>query len=412
MTAKKLNILVISDLHAHSAEPIASSASYCSTNPLYKSADMNPLSGIPTLLAENSLRVDWVVSPGDLGDKAEPSAQSAAWTELKNIKIGVGATELIATAGNHDIDSRRSFPDFDPKSSLQTLDPAFPIATPAGPPGLAQYSDIFWSRNFVIVPFVEHDCSLVILNSCAFHGYSSDANSPPNEHLRGRISPQTASILKNEIHKLDTKLNILLVHHHLRPHPFINDGASYMLGGEKLVDTLKSSSKQWFVLHGHQHVPYLSYADGTPFAPIILSAGSVAAKTYPAIGGVHPRNQIHHVAIDLDLTDQSGAEVLGHITTWSWSPTVGWKAAKQDAGLPYQSGFGYRPHMIGIRDQIASKVAAAPQGVIKWERIIEQMPKLKFLLTSDISELAKLVETKKIKMPLDPFGMPNYLELS
>src|ERR1022692_1873708 len=152
------SLLVISDLHAHSGDPSGGDApSNYSTNNLYGAPTINPMVDIATLVKDAGLSVDWIVCPGDLGDKADPNAQNAAWAQLEKIRIAVGADLLLGTAGNHDIDSRRTLPEFDPKSALQLLHPKFPTNVFCFEAGDGVHSDRFWSRNFVVMPFPDFD---------------------------------------------------------------------------------------------------------------------------------------------------------------------------------------------------------------------------------------------------------------
>lgn len=410
MTKNSLDILVISDLHAHSGDPNKGNApSIYSTNSSYSSPDVNPLAGISALIKKSQLNVDWILCPGDLSDKAELSAQKAAWEHLEKIRSEIGASHLIGTAGNHDIDSRRLLADFDPKGALQTLAPVFPIKEKCYEPDDRVYADRFWSNNFVIVPFQKYDCSLVILNSCAFHGYSSDAKKAPNEHLRGKLSPLTLSAIKIAIEKLTTRINILLVHHHPIKLPYVEEGNSVMVGGDKLLDVLKSTGKQWLLIHGHEHVPHIMYADASTFSPVILSSGSVAAKTWRVKGG-QARNQIHHISIDLDNTEASGAQLLGQMISWTWAYENGWQAARGIGIIPHKCGFGYRFDPLGIRDWIAEEAKKQAPSLLLWENVIAAHPKLPFITPSDKEDLIKLVRSKGIKVECDDFDIPSKLE--
>jgi len=406
----RLNILVLSDLHAHSGDPNSSaSPSHLSTNSLYSDPMSNPLADVVGLLEAKGLSADWVMTPGDLGDRADPVAQKFAWAELDAIKTRVGAQYLFGTAGNHDLDSRRNFPDHDPKSALQLLNPTFPLACDLFEMQDGVYSDRYWSRNFVIVPFDDFDCTLLILNSSAFHGYSSDATTPPNEHLRGKISPLTLDAIRAGLASRKTKLNIVLVHHHLVRHPWIDDAGSHMIGGDKLIEALKQTGRQWLVIHGHQHVPGLSYADSSSIAPVVLSAGSVAAKTY-MVRGVHSRNQVHHVSIDLGAMDPSGAELLGSITTWTWALGTGWREATADGGLPNECGFGYRPAALDMRNRLIAATKANPNKVLRWSEAVAIEPKLKYLVPEDLKHVLSLIENSGAVVDRDRYDMPRQLE--
>jgi hypothetical protein len=63
----------------------------------------------------------------------------AAFGEFKR---KVKARVLLGTVGNHDVDSRLRFSEFDPKGHLQALSPPFP--------GVNGVADRYWARNFHI----------------------------------------------------------------------------------------------------------------------------------------------------------------------------------------------------------------------------------------------------------------------
>jgi hypothetical protein len=337
-----------------------------------------------------------------------PSCQTFAWEQLDQLRRELDATHLIGTAGNHDIDSRRAFPAFDPKSALQKLSPVFPISLDCYDRNDGVYGDRYWSRNFVLVPFAQFDCSLLIINSCAFHGYASDAKKPPNEHLNGKISSLTLTGIQEAIASLKTKINIVLVHHHLTRNPFIEDANSVMVGGDRLIEVFKQSGKQWLIVHGHQHAPMLSYADSSAFTPIILSAGSVAAKTYPMRGGHQARNQVHHVSIPISKIEPSGVRLMGSVTSWSWSFHRGWQPASSDGGIRFQAGFGFRPDFLNLRDQIVTGVKAS-SGAPTWKEVATAA-EIDFLAPDDLDGLVQLIEREGIVVEPDRFGAPKRLE--
>lgn len=404
-----LNFLIVSDLHAHDGPPDAgNSPSYISTNKLYSAKATNPLAGIAELITARGLEVDWLVTPGDLGDQAKPSCQSFAWDQLENLRKELGAKHLIGTAGNHDIDSRRAFPGFDPKSSLQKLIPEFPISIDCYDKKDGVYGDRYWSRNFVLVPFSEFDCSLLVINSCAFHGFASHVKKPPTEHLNGKISSLTLAAIREAIADLKTRVNIVLVHHHLTRNPFVQDGNSVMVNGDHLIELFKQSERQWLIVHGHQHAPMLNYADASAFTPIILSAGSVAAKTYPVRDGHQARNQIHHVSIPVSKIEASGVRLVGSVTSWSWSFHRGWQPASSDGGIRFQSGFGFRPDFLTLRDTIVASVKGSA-AVPAWKEVTPSHD-VDYLVPDDIDGLVRLIEREGVVVEPDKFGAPNRLE--
>lgn len=150
-----LNILIISDIHAFNGNPDDGEApSYYSTWPQFQNSDVrNPFRTIHALLAQENLSVDWILCPGDLADRADPTAQGLTWGALEKLRNDVQAKRLFGTAGNHDIDSRLAYDEVDIKGSLQSLSPVFP--------GLGDSQcDFYWSRNFAIME--DADVSLVM----------------------------------------------------------------------------------------------------------------------------------------------------------------------------------------------------------------------------------------------------------
>ena len=411
MTKEQLDILVISDLHAHAGDPRKGDApSYYSTNNLYSSADVNPMTGIAELISNANLHVDWVVCPGDLGDKADAVAQKLAWERLEQIRSSLNARYLVGTTGNHDVNSRRFLADFDPKSALQLLVPTFPIDAKCYEVADRVYADRFWSNNFVLVPFPEFDCSMLIINSCGFHGFASEAkkNAKP-EHFNGKLSPLTLSAIKSATASLATKLNIAIVHHHPIKVPFVDDGNSMMIGGDILIDHLKGTDKQWLVIHGHAHAPHLAYADANQLAPVLLSAGSVAAKTSRVKGG-HARNQIHHISIPLDKVEQWGAQIFGRVTSWVWAFENGWVISGGTGVLPYQTGFGYRFDIVQIRDMIVAMAKGRTPELLSWTEVLNEIPKLVYLSPDDHAALVKSITATGVKIEKNEFGIPLKLE--
>jgi hypothetical protein len=400
-----LQFLVVSDLHAHAGDPAHSnSPSLISSNSLYQSH--NPIRSIPALLTKEGLAADWIVSPGDLGDRADPLAQEFAWNELVWLRDTISADLLIGTAGNHDLDSRRTFKDFDLKGALQLLHPKFPIELGCFTDGDDVFNDRYWSRNFVVVPFSDYDCTLVIVNSCAFHGYASE-EAIAAEHTHGKLSSLTRDAILKAVAPSKTRLNILLVHHHPIRLPFVPDGNSAMVGGSELISVLKSTKRQWLIIHGHQHYPYLTYADADTFAPVVLSSGSVAARTFPVLG-THPRNQVHHVSIPLSKMDASGADLFGRIRSWSWIQAMGWQQAAADAGIPYHAGFGHRFDVKQVRDDVVS--IAKSTELLDWSHVASQYPKLEYLVPEHLQSLLHMIEQAGVTIERDQYGQPRRLE--
>ena len=394
MTEGGLNLLIVSDVHAFSGNHLDDAApSYYSIWPQY--AARSPFLSIPDRLREQGLSVDWVVCPGDLADRAEPASQAATWSALEKLRVDVGARLLVATVGNHDVDSRFTVDEVDTKGALQSLTPIFP--------GLKEQDcDFFWSRNFTT--YEEEQVLLLVLNSSAFHGINSDAKDPNyREYEHGRVSDRTISAIVQRLAKGRHKLNILLTHHHFFKNDRINaKDYSAMINGTKLLDALTAATNSsWFVVHGHQHYPEITYARGDDLAPIVFSAGSFARKLNEL--GSESANQFYHIEFPLGRYEDLGLGGCGICRAWDWVPDEGWKPARGVARIASRVGFGCRNSPQRLARQIAGIVARSTGGVAKWAEVVAEMPELEFLLPPSLHRVVEALKGHSLTVYGNPF---------
>jgi predicted MPP superfamily phosphohydrolase len=243
-------ILILSDLHMHGGNPMSPQArSYLSSDDQYSAPEHNPLSGIEAVLKSENLSVDWLVCAGDVADQGNRDALRKGWSALAHLKSRLRA-RLISTVGNHDLDSRRAEPNEKPNSVLRALTPLFPVQT-------KKHCTSYWADDVAVVDDKPSETRVVIVNSCAFHGLATSLT--VEEFRHGRITRDSLKKLRNIVKSSQYKKNLLLVHHHLRPHPEIGADVSIAVDGAFLLDVLASSSRQWLVIHGHEHLSYLGY---------------------------------------------------------------------------------------------------------------------------------------------------------
>ncbi len=373
MTPRTLRIAVVSDLHVFngSSEDIKS-PSTIGTADTQDAPERHPLRGLAYIIERDKLSADLLICPGDLSDKADPAAQIFAWKKLSELKDQLGAKHLLATAGNHDLDSRKQHDDHDPKGNLQSLTPMFPGVDEA-------LCDRFWSRNFVVVEL--EDARIVLLNSSAFHGYGSDIKP---EFYHGRISSKTISALRLALAGGEKRINILVCHHHPIPHNPVNEeDYSEMVGGDRLIDLLDCAEYgSWLLIHGHKHYPRLTYASGGSSSPIIFSAGSLSAFLYQRIAS-RARNQFYIIEIPVDDLDSLELDLAGTLTAWDWINMSGWQPAGAGSGLPHQVGFGWRESARPIAAMIAKKLEGK-STVVTGEELLAAFPRLRFLRPEDL----------------------------
>lgn len=368
MSEDMLRIAVLSDIHGYSKGQLQEGdfiPSFVETSAPSDQPGRNPFVALAALVEDESLKADMVVCCGDLGDKADPAAISYVWDQLKGVKAALGAESLLVTPGNHDMDSRHKYNDFDARSTLQGLSD-FPFSD-------ENLNNEYWARNVVVVE--TEDARFAILNSSAFHGYE-------DEHQHGRISSRTLAYLKSRLEATaEKKINILVCHHHVYKIGSIDlDDYSAMKDGQTLTELLGGGQHgQWLILHGHRHWPSLSYAPGNAGAPTVFSAGSFSASLYPELA-TKVRNQFYL----LDIPKQQVAgELNGRFKAWDFVSDLGFQPAQSRSGLPHVGGFGKRLN----GTQVASAIELALHGKksMDWDELEDSVPDVRYLLPEDLS---------------------------
>ena len=388
---KSFRIAIASDIHAHEEEG-DDSPSHLRVGAEEGNPIKHPIEGLKKLIDDESLTADYFLCPGDLGDKASRKGIQYAWRLLNDLKESLDAKAIIATVGNHDVDSYGKETDFDPRGYLQSLSPLFPVDQES-------LYDRYWSRHFAII---ECECARVIsLNSSAFHGYK-------DEHRHGRISDFTISQLKTALDSTAPKpINILMCHHHPLQHSELTLGEhDVMHGGQLLLDLLGSGSYgEWLLVHGHKHHPKICYAAGSGSSPIVFAAGSLCANLFKNVQA-SARNQFYILEFNLD--DISSQGLVGKFLAWDWILEAGWRPASASSGLPAVGAFGSRAKPTLLARQID---AAMEVQILRWDQVLADCPDLKYVIPSDISSLQEtLIRQHNIRLQKGENGEPVHLE--
>lgn len=394
MNDSSLSVAIISDLHAF--DPNADLEGEVPPSHLEIGAPddephQHPIPGLKRLIEQQeNLQADILICCGDMGDKARPAATRYVWDQVNHLRRSLGDALLVATAGNHDVDSRYKYNDFDAKGVLQSLRPPFPLADESR-------NDKYWARNFVLLS--NHVFRIVLLNSSAYQG------GRPEEFHHGRVSQRTVDAIGEELEAEDPPpINVLVCHHH----PYKNDdhpaeNYSEMQGGDALLQLLGSGDYgRWVVVHGHKHLPRLRYAAGGIASPVVFSAGSLSAVLYPELQ-TRARNQFYLVQFPWGRLEELGLEVAGTFRAWDWISAKGWQPATPSSGLPGRGGFGYRPEAEAVAAEIAAIIADRPFS--SWDDLLDKDPRLEFLAPEDLDVLKRrLNRVHSVELVQDEHG--------
>lgn len=389
-----IRILVLSDLHARSKDrkPDSSEVDQVSYLPAYpEKADHRPFDNLEELIKRDEITADLIMCPGDICDKGDTQGFSYAWGKLNDLKRLVKARALIATCGNHDLDSRYATAgagdDPDPKGNLLSSNPIFPF-------GDTPETDHYWARNFAILNPTDN-VRVIALNTSAYHGGKS------GELEHGRVSSKTIEAIKTKIaSEPQAEINILLCHHHLQPLNSWNRTSDDLQHVRKGIDLLGEISTQtgsgWIVIHGHRHIPSISVST----TPQITTIG---AASFSRMGDSFS-NQFHIISIDSDPVSMT-MPLRGTIDTWNWSRTQGWGIYLDPTkGLPPQCGFGFHGSIQAIAAKIDSELGDKP--FLPWRDLCESIPELNHLTPSQWSTLRTKLKSNRLELA-DHGGIPQ-----
>jgi len=355
--------------------------------------------------------IDLIITPGDLSNRAEPAGTNYVWRMLNEIAERSPNCKILATAGNHDVDSRYQNNTYCPKDALLQLNPEFPCVTNIkcfSHTGDQERQLWFWARNYYI--YSHPKCRIICLNSTAYHGQGRD-----DEFEHGRISSFTLESIKQSIQRdasirleagvKPPDINLFLCHHHLQKEGGIDDpDESAMIGAHALSAFLETGDYgRWMVIHGHRHVGRLYQSGGTG-GPYIFSSASFGAKPNEEVYNFS--NQAHIIELDFESMKQHNLFPAGKISSWTWiRGGLGWVQMKSKApGMPPITQFGFR----GNIDDFAKKIGdlCLELDGIKWEAVLSKFPELIFLDYVQCDILNKTLQRdRKCELKFDSMGV-------
>ncbi len=382
-------LAILSDLHAapKASSPLTGEVKLF-TDQEHVAPTEHPIRGLKALIDNNKLKADVVVCPGDMTNKANAQALSYVWSSLHEIRGLLGAQGVVATVGNHDVDSRGHSVDSFPRESLMRLDPPFPA-------GASNISDKYWAHGYCFQEFGE--ARFLVINTCWLH-------ESRDELERGVVTDYTLERIRAELLELPkVKVNFAVFHHHPHPHTDLKLGFDDVIrNGQKLLDLL-SEDGHWMVIHGHKHHPKVEYAQGQFRQPIVLACGSFSGRL-EGDNALVSKNYFHIVEVL-----RSGGRLAGKISSWNWIPGLGWsKYSSTMPGFPCEVGFGSSANV----DQLAVSVEKwiGKSAAVTWSVLIGQEPELLFLMPRQLKELLNILRTRhNVETVYDELGFPKQL---
>ncbi|MFK7031327.1 metallophosphoesterase family protein [Flavobacterium oreochromis] len=384
MIEKKLRIAVVSDLHCHPSSKVDETGRRIDATYLYSDLLRNPehpIESLTDLLKEE--KVDLILCPGDFTNQSDKQGFISGWNYALELKDHFKADEIIATIGNHDVDSRNNYSDYSieiPKKIKKN----FPFKND-------ELRKSFWAEGFA---FIEKDnFRILVINSCHFHFNK-------NKSTSGEVDSDLLKSVDDYLNEnTEHKIQLMMCHHHPVRHSMFNLGEEdEIINSENLLNLLRKH-KFDLIIHGHKHNPLLTYCNPTNINKIaIFSSGSFSAKTNLSYTGI--KNFFHIIDIQKDN------EVKGVIKSWTYQPQVGWqKKYEENTFMPPCTGFGSKKTTTQIVNEIVDLLNNKMYE--KWENVRNLIPDIDCVIPEEAKRIQKELEDRNYALDKDFNNFPN-----
>lgn len=390
-------MLVLSDLHAFEGEYDDRSPSLMSFGAA-KSRGPRLVELCGDRVHERFASVDVLLLAGDIANQADPEGLRQSWEHVNGLASRLSA-KLIATAGNHDYDSRTT-QGANPKGNLLDLTPPFPT-------GVESEKQHYFTYDFQIHSTDRYLVATV--NSAAQHGYMFENES---EYEHGRIMKRTIDRLMETLSRIKDvpAVRVLLVHHHVLQLPDVDTSEhSLMKESDALMRALEDQG-DWTIVHGHKHRGWVHYAAGGANSPVVVSASSFGARSDGAEFDDYVRRQFHVIEFTPQDPTQMGLGAnSGQIHSWTHSAND-WVEAGENDSLRAISGFGYRSSITALAATLHA--ATVHSGSLDRVAIKRTVPGIDFLAPQDLRRLGKrlLSSSPSVIMDIDSKGLVNRID--
>ncbi|MGJ8643692.1 MAG: metallophosphoesterase family protein [Luteolibacter sp.] len=379
---------VISDLHCHpSSQEIWGSYYHC--DGLRSPIKNHPVAALNLLIKEAKLQADLLLLPGDFTDQINQQGFVTAWQDCREIAENMGAIGILATIGNHDVDSRKN-KSSDPFEIPKGLHENFPIKDPTA-------RNEFWSNGFYIQ---DHgNVRTLVVNSVHSHHDVEKAR-------LGEVTDTQLERIKEVLDGLEPiDHKIALCHHHPVQHEALGLGSGDLMAGGDVFSEFLNDQGFSIIVHGHKHYPRLRYWSGGDSLSV-FSSGSLAATNSRGVS-TNTRNLFH--IIDLADHPVHGCSRHGTIKSWEFHIGRGWLEPNHtSASFPATAGFGSRGTPIQIAEEIAEWMLQSGGHFYDWADVIAAIPKVSYLIPSDLFSVAEILKKNhKIEIMPPPPDSPN-----
>ncbi|WP_148311336.1 metallophosphoesterase family protein [Nonlabens marinus] len=331
----------------------------------------HPVESLIKLIEKDQLSTDLTLCPGDFTNRSDQQGFISSWDFVNEIHNCLKGKDLIATLGNHDVDSHEKISNYNLEVA-KGIKKDFPLKNDGD-------RDTLWSKGCVFVE--SENFRILVINSAHFHYNKEHA-------VGGKVDSNLLDYVEEYLNEInDDKIFIALSHHHPTNHSRLGLGEhDIIVNGTELLELLGKHSCDLFI-HGHKHDAFLRYHNLTESngrIPI-LSSGSFSATSNTIYTG--RRNHFHMIDIE-----KKNKVCYGRITTWTFMPKNGWKLMHDDGGFDTYTGFGCNKNIQEIASDIISVVGKSV--TYKWEDITTKLPEVNYLIPIEAEKLTNLLKSQ------------------
>jgi predicted phosphodiesterase len=370
----QLQLAVISDLHCHSRSDFGGTReeSLLIGDAPRLPHGRHPVQALLEIIRTNSnIRAEALLCAGDLTHQASQSGLHASFGFVREIATELGASAVVITTGNHDVESRVG--SGDPFRVLKTLHPDFPIRS-------AEERDRYWTQGFSCTRLSER-LEIVAINT-AYHHYSE----PEARH--GTFPEAQIEALSRYLDDRDAAgpiPRIAVLHHHPVIHsPSGIDATDALPNGDRLMECLFARNCR-VVIHGHKHFVRLRRCNYSGVPGLILAAGSFSAHLNKL--STNTNNLFHIVGLQELLPHP-----LGSVRSWEFNYSQGWSKTSIDgSSVPHLSKFGPSPPPNWVQQVIDARASTAAE-LMTWDALEGQFAFLSHCVPEELLYLKERLE--------------------
>jgi len=369
------SFFVLSDIHCVGDDGAAHADDSLIRLPAVSGSARSPFNALLTMIERDGITADYLVCAGDLTNRAGIDGFRLGWERLEAVADALGASSLIFTPGNHDLDVHNLHGTGDIRICLDAA-----ARRPALRPVTVTPHSLELDRFEI---YERPDVRIINLDS---NGREPTATMGRN----GKVDIDTIDSLEAVLRDLSSvPFVVVFCHHHPYRHGDI-DIADYsaMDGAPELFTMIERLPEaNWLIVHGHKHYPRVATVSSRL---TIFAAGSMAGSLRGPLQSA-ARNQCYCIKIVRDHNLGVAYPPVGEFQAWDWA-AIRWIDALDGFNIPRFGGFGITAPLPNLAQRIGDFIRSAPGQRRPATEVDAEFPELKYLEPALLLRCVEILE--------------------